>query len=74
MDDRRDSVGPLTDARQGIAWKTYTRVRWARLDSLKVVVNCGHTWCFRDSRVLLPGFTLVRLYIDSNICDRLKNG
>jgi hypothetical protein len=27
------------------------RVRWARLDSLIVVVNCGHSWCQCDSCV-----------------------
>jgi hypothetical protein len=34
--------GAPMDARRGIMWKTYTRVRWAWLDSLKVVVN-GHS-------------------------------
>jgi hypothetical protein len=32
-------------------WKTCTRVRWAQLDSLIVVVNYGHSWCLHDSRV-----------------------
>jgi hypothetical protein len=27
-------------------------VRWDWLESLIVVVNCSHSWCFRDSRVL----------------------
>jgi hypothetical protein len=43
--------GPPTDARRGIRWKTCTRVRWTLLDSLIVIVNCCHSWCFRDSRV-----------------------
>jgi hypothetical protein len=29
------------------AWKTRTRVRWARLNSWIVVVNCCHSWCLR---------------------------
>jgi hypothetical protein len=33
-------------------WKTYTKVRWVRLNSLIVVVICGHSWCLRGSRVL----------------------
>jgi hypothetical protein len=43
--------GPPTDAHQGIARKTCTRVWWARLDSLIVVMNCGHSWCLRGSCV-----------------------
>jgi hypothetical protein len=43
--------GPATDARRGIAWNTCTRVRWARVDSLIVIVNCGHLWSLCDSRV-----------------------
>jgi hypothetical protein len=43
--------GPPTDARRAIMWKTCIGVRWARLDSLIVVVNCGHLCGFRDSRV-----------------------
>jgi hypothetical protein len=46
-----DSGGSLTDACRGIAWTTCTRVRWIRLDSLIVVVNCGHSWCLCGSRV-----------------------
>jgi hypothetical protein len=37
------------DARRGIAWKTYTRVWWACLNSLIVVMNCDHLWCLRGS-------------------------
>jgi hypothetical protein len=37
------------DACRGIMWKTCTRVRWVRLDSLIVIV--------------LSGFTLARLYM-----------
>jgi hypothetical protein len=54
---------PPTDARRGIVWKTCTRVRWARLDSLIVVMNCGHSWCLLDSRVpccQVIGFKLIR--------------
>jgi hypothetical protein len=47
-----DSVGAPTDAHQGTAWKTCTRVRWAWLNSLIVVMNYGHSWCLRGSRVL----------------------
>jgi hypothetical protein len=39
--------GPPTDAHRDIAWKTCTRVRWARLDSLIVVMNYGCSWCLR---------------------------
>jgi hypothetical protein len=46
-----DIWGPPMDAHRGIAWKIYTRVRWTRLDSLIVMVNCGHLWCLRGSRV-----------------------
>jgi hypothetical protein len=35
--------GPSMDACQGIAWKTCTKVWWAWLDYLIVVVNCGHS-------------------------------
>jgi hypothetical protein len=43
--------GPPTDAHWGIAWKTCTRVWWARLDSLIVIMNCGLSWCLHGSRV-----------------------
>jgi hypothetical protein len=43
--------GPPTDARWGTAWKTCTRVMWARLDSLIVIVNCCHPWCLHDLHV-----------------------
>jgi hypothetical protein len=51
IDVQWDSVGATHGCRWGIAWKTYTRVRWARLDSLIVIVNCGRSWCLRGSRV-----------------------
>jgi hypothetical protein len=35
--------GPPMDAWRGIVWKTCTRVRWARLDSLIVVVKRGRS-------------------------------
>jgi hypothetical protein len=44
--------GPPTDARRVIVWKTCTRVRWAWLDSLIVIMNCCHSWCLRGSCVL----------------------
>jgi hypothetical protein len=67
--------GPPTNAHRGIVWKTCTRVRWVRLDSLKVIVDCGHSWCFRGSRVsCCQVFTLARLYIDLNLRDTLGNG
>jgi hypothetical protein len=43
MDVHWDMWGPPTDSHCGITWKTYTRVRWVQLDSLIVVVNCGHS-------------------------------
>jgi hypothetical protein len=50
-----DDIGmvwrPPTDARRGIAWKTCTRVRWARLDSLIVIVKGGQSCCLRGSHV-----------------------
>jgi hypothetical protein len=51
MDVHWDSVGPPMDAYRGITWKTCTRVRWARLNSLIVVVNYGHSWCLHGSHV-----------------------
>jgi hypothetical protein len=61
MDVHWDSV----EDRRGIAWKICTRVRWAWLDSLIVIVNCGHSWCQCDSHVsccqvvTLQGFILI---------------
>jgi hypothetical protein len=46
-----DSVGPPTDAHQGITRKICTRVWWAQLDSLIVIVNCGHSWFLHGSCV-----------------------
>jgi hypothetical protein len=40
--------GPLTDAHQGITWKTCTRVRWAWLDSLIVIANYCQMWGLCD--------------------------
>jgi hypothetical protein len=40
-----------TDVQRGIAWKTCTRVRWARLDSLIVIVKRGRSCFLRGSRV-----------------------
>jgi hypothetical protein len=54
---------------EAYAWKTCTRVRWARLDSLIVVVNCCHPWCPSGSRVLccqvfiLARFKLARVSV-----------
>jgi hypothetical protein len=49
MGASRDSAwathGVFTEA---YAWKTCTRVRWARLDSVIVIVNCCHSWCLRS--------------------------
>jgi hypothetical protein len=43
---------PLMDSPEcGIAWKMCTRVRWAWLDSLIVVMNCGRSWCLHEPRV-----------------------
>jgi hypothetical protein len=39
--DIRIVWGPPMDAHRGIVWKTCTRVQWARLDSLIVVMNYG---------------------------------
>jgi hypothetical protein len=54
-------------AQRGIVWKTCTRVRWARLDFLIVIVNCCHSWCLHDLRVscchvvILARFKLTRV-------------
>jgi hypothetical protein len=50
-------------------WKTCTRVRWPRLDSLIFIVNYGHSWCLHDSHVSycpvfpLQGCNLVRISV-----------
>jgi hypothetical protein len=70
-----DSVGAPTDARRGITWKACTRVRWARLDSLIIVVNCGHSWCLHEPRVsCCHVLSLAWCIIDLNLRDTLKNG
>jgi hypothetical protein len=40
--------GQPIDARRDIAWKTCTRIRWARLGSLIVIMNCCHSRSLRD--------------------------
>jgi hypothetical protein len=52
MDDIGIVWGAPTDAWRAIMWKTCTRVQWAQLNSLIVVVNCGHSCCLCGSRVL----------------------
>jgi hypothetical protein len=51
-DDTWDSAwathGVSTEA---YVWKMCTRVRWAWLDSLIVIVNYCHSWCLRGPRV-----------------------
>jgi hypothetical protein len=66
--------GPPTDARWGIAWKTYTRVRWAQLDSLIVVVNYGHSWFLYGSRVSCCQVVTLQSYIDSILYNTLRYG
>jgi hypothetical protein len=57
------------------AWKTCTRVRWARLDSFIVVVNYCHSWCLSGPRVsCCHVISLARLTIHSNLRDTLRNG
>jgi hypothetical protein len=59
---------------EAYAWKTCTRVRWVRLDSLIVVVNCCHSWCLRGPCVsCYQVISLARLTIDSNLRDTLGN-
>jgi hypothetical protein len=56
-------------------WKTCTRVRWARLDSFIVVMNCCHSWCLSGPRVsCCQVISLARLTIHSNLRDTLRNG
>jgi hypothetical protein len=64
---------PLTDSPEcGITWKMCTRVRWAWLDSLIVIMNCGCSWCLHEPRVVK--FYPCKVYIDSNIRDTLRYG
>jgi hypothetical protein len=69
--------GPLTDARRGIVWRTCTRVWWARLNSLIVIVNSGHSWGLREPRVLccqvisLARCLLIQITVTPRICVRL---
>jgi hypothetical protein len=59
---------------EAYAWKMCTRVRWAGLDSLIVVVNCCHSWCLRGPHVLCcQVISLARLTIDFNLHDTLRN-
>jgi hypothetical protein len=55
--------GPPTDVCRGIAWKTCTRVRWAQLDSLIVIVNCGHSWRLCGLRVSCCQVRLIRISV-----------
>jgi hypothetical protein len=50
--DTRDSAWAIHGvSTEAYVWKTCTRVRWARLDSLIAVVNCCHPWCPSGPRV-----------------------
>jgi hypothetical protein len=52
MDDTQGSAWATHGvSAEAYAWKTCTRVRWARLDSLIVIVNCCHSWCLCGPRV-----------------------
>jgi hypothetical protein len=51
MDDIGIVFGPSTDNPLRFRVEDDTRVRWAQLESLIVVMNCGHSWCLCDSRV-----------------------
>jgi hypothetical protein len=59
--------GPPTDACQGIAWKTCTRVRLDPAWLFDHNMNFGHSWGLRDSRMSccqvypLQGYKLVRI-------------
>jgi hypothetical protein len=68
--------GPPTDTQQGITWKTCTRVRWARLDSLIVTMNYGHSCCLHGSCVsccqviFLTRWLLIRISVTPlDMCD-----
>jgi hypothetical protein len=44
--DTRDSAWAVHGvSAEAYTWKTCTRVRWAWLDSLIVIMNCCHSWC-----------------------------
>jgi hypothetical protein len=75
MGDTRDSAWATHGvSAEAYVWKTCTRVRWARFDSLIVVVNCCHSWCLRGPRVsCCRVISLAKLTIDSNIHDTLGN-
>jgi hypothetical protein len=51
-----------------------TRVRWAWLHSLIVVMNCCHSWHIRGSRVvrfyLLQGVLLIRISVTPSDMDK----
>jgi hypothetical protein len=50
--DTRDSAWAVHGvSAEAYAWKTCTRVRWARFDSLIVIMNYCHSWCLRGRRV-----------------------
>jgi hypothetical protein len=71
MGVKRDSAWATND----VSVEAYTRVRWAWLHSLIVVMNCCHSWCLRGPRVsCCQVISLVRLAIDLNFCDTLENG
>jgi hypothetical protein len=75
--DTRDSAWAVHGvSTKAYTWKTCTRVRWAWLDYLIVVVNCCHSWCLRGLRVsCCQVITLVRLtlpwvfVIHSDMCN-----
>jgi hypothetical protein len=55
----------------GIAWKTCTRVRWARLDSLVVVMNCCHSWVFMTHMCHVVRWLPCKVSIDLSLHDTL---
>jgi hypothetical protein len=75
MGDTRDSTWAThCVSTEAYTRKTCTRVRWAWLDSLIVVVNSCHLWCLCGSRVsCCQVISLARLTIDSNLRDTLEN-
>jgi hypothetical protein len=71
MDDRRDNAwathGVSAEANM---WKSYSRVRWARLDSLIVIVKYCHSWCPPGSHVsCCQVISLARCKIDLRLHD-----
>jgi hypothetical protein len=42
---------PMDSSECGMMWKTCTRVRWARVESLIAVTNCGCLWCLCEPHV-----------------------